>query len=489
MEDLNKLRRKVAIFMVIFISAHLPVVAGMVWARGEPVLTPTLVSLGLSAATVAAWLAHQEALSTRLTIAAALIGQVSLMVYALAGHPWQADMHMYYFAAIAMLATFCDGRVVLTGATVTAIHHLVLNFVFPAAVFAGGSDFSRVVLHAVLVVLESGALVWLCWMLGKALVLSSTTLNRLEEKTQAEAEQAERVRLKEETQDAKLRQQRLQLAEQFESRIGQIARRLTESVTTMQKSATTLAHSVSQVADASQDVTQSSRVANEGAVAAASATQQLHQSIHAIGAKIDETASAAEQAVRSAAQTGERVQHLAEAADRIGQVIRLIQDIAAQTNLLALNATIEAARAGDAGKGFAVVAAEVKALATQTARATEDIQQQVSAIQNETDQAVAAIAEIGAAITDINGLAASVAVAVHQQDSVTGDLAGRVDLVAQEIATATGAIGAISGDTRAARQVADTLLTVSKTLSDQTDQLRGDVDSFLTDVRAEAKLA
>ncbi len=489
MEELSKIRHKMALFMVVFVSAHVPIVAVMAWARGEPMLTLTLASLGLSAATLATWAIHKEALATRLTIAAALIGQVSLMVYALAGHPWQADMHMYYFVAIAMLATFCDVRVVLMGATVTAIHHLVLNFIFPAAVFAGGPDFARVVLHAVFVVMETGALVWLCWMLGKALLLSSTSLNQLEEKIQTEAEQAERLRQREEAQDAKVRGQLLQLAEQFESRIGEIARRLAESVTTMQTSATTLAHSVSHVADASQDVTQSSRIANNGAVAAASATQQLHQSINAIGAKIDETASAAEQAVRSATQTGERVQHLAEAADRIGQVIRLIQDIAAQTNLLALNATIEAARAGDAGKGFAVVAAEVKALATQTARATEDIQQQVLAIQNETNQAVAAIAEIGAAITDINGLAASVAVAVHQQDSVAGELAERVDLVAQEISTATSAIGAISGDTRAARQVADTLLTVSKTLSEQTKQLRGDVEYFLTDVRAEAKRA
>jgi methyl-accepting chemotaxis protein len=489
MENLINLRRKMAFFMVIFISAHLPIILAMTWTRGDSMLVPGLVSLGLSLATLGAWSINREALSTRLTIAMALIGQVSLMVYALAGHPWQADMHMYYFAAIAMLAAFCDERVVLMGATVTAIHHLVLNFIFPSAVFAGGSDLARVMLHAVFVAMEAGALVWLCWMLGKAILLSSTSVKKLEEKIQTEAEQAERLRQRGEAQDAKVRSHQLQLAEQFESRIGEIAHRLTESVTTMQTSATTLARSVSHLADASQDVTKSSRVANDGAVAAASATQQLHQSINAIGAKIDETANAAEQAVRSATRTGERVQRLAEAADRIGQVIRLIQDIAAQTNLLALNATIEAARAGDAGKGFAVVAAEVKALATQTAGATEDIQQQVLAIQNETNQAVAAIAEIGAAINDINGLAASVAAAVHQQDSVAGDLAGRVDLVAQEISTATSAIGAISGDTQAARQVADTLLAVSKTLSEETKHLRGDVEHFLTDVRAEAKLA
>jgi methyl-accepting chemotaxis protein len=250
-----------------------------------------------------------------------------------------------------------------------------------------------------------------------------------------------------------------------------------------------LATSVNQVADASQDVTHSSHIANDGAIAAASATQELHHSIHEIGSKIDATANAAQRAVLSAEQTGERVQHLADAADRIGQVIRLIQDIAEQTNLLALNATIEAARAGDAGKGFAVVAAEVKQLATQTARATEDIQTQVTAIQSETEQAVDAIFKIGAAITDINGLAGSVAAAVHQQDTVTADLAGRVATVAQEMAMAVGAIGAISGDTRAARQVADTFLGVARTLTEQTDQLRGDVDSFLTDVRSDAKAA
>ncbi|WP_198148284.1 methyl-accepting chemotaxis protein [Elstera litoralis] len=475
--------------MVIFIAAHVPVVALLAWARGNNLLIPVALSFALSGAVLLAWFANRQALSTRLTIAAALIGQVSLLVYGLAGHPWQADMHMYYFAAIAVLAVFCDGRVVVMGATVTALHHLILNFVFPAAVFSGGSDLARVLLHAVLVVMETGALAWLCLMLGKAVALSSNTLKTLEEKTQAEAAQADRLREQEEAQETKLRTQRLALAERFEARIGQVTRRLADSVTVMQKSATTLATAVSQVADASQDVTQSSRIANDGALAAASATQQLHQSINEIGSKIDATAGAAQEAVLSAEKTGERVQHLAEAADRIGQVIRLIQDIAAQTNLLALNATIEAARAGDAGKGFAVVAAEVKQLATQTARATEDIQTQVTAIQSETDQAVEAIVKIGEAITDINGLAGSVAAAVHQQDSVTGDLAGRVRIVAKEMTAASGALGTISGDTRAAQQVADTLLGVAKMLAEQSDQLRGDVDSFLSDVRADANAA
>ncbi len=486
MDELLRLRHTATLFLVVFIAAHIPVVGLMLWLRGGDLLVPMLISLGLAGAPLASWVANGSAFSTRMTVAAALIGQVSLMVYALAGHPWQADMHMYYFAAIAMLAIFCDGRVVLMGATVTALHHLILNFLFPTAVFYGGSDFARVVLHAVIVVLETGALIWLCWMLGKTLVLSSQTLAQLAEKTQAENAQAERQRQREEAQEAKERAARLKLAERFEARVGQIARGLAEQAVVMQKSATTLATSVAHVADASQDVTQSSAAANDGAIAAAAATQQLHQSIHEIGAKIDETAAAAQQAVQSAEVTGERVQHLAAAADKIGEVIRLIQDIAAQTNLLALNATIEAARAGEAGKGFAVVASEVKQLATQTARATEDIQRQVAAIQSETDQAVQAIFRIGGVISDINGLAGSVAAAVHQQDAVTGDLADRVDLVAQEVATATGAIGAISGDTRAARQVADTLLGVAKTLSEQTETLRGDVDAFLNDVRADA---
>ena len=189
-------------------------------------------------------------------------------------------------------------------------------------------------------------------------------------------------------------------------------------------------------------------------------------------------------AVEQAERTNRHVQGLAEAAQKIGDVVKLISDIAAQTNLLALNATIEAARAGDAGKGFAVVASEVKNLATQTAKATEDISQQIASIQGATGEAVTAIQGIGKAIVDINQVASSIAAAVEEQNASTREIARNV----QEASAGTQEVSSnISGVTQAASETgasARQMLDAAKGLSHQTETLRGEVARFLTQIRA-----
>jgi methyl-accepting chemotaxis protein len=189
-------------------------------------------------------------------------------------------------------------------------------------------------------------------------------------------------------------------------------------------------------------------------------------------------------AVTDANQVNERMKGLADAATRIGNVIALINHIASQTNLLALNATIEAARAGDAGKGFAVVAAEVKTLASQTAKATDEISSQINAIQSATDEAVTAIRSIAATIADINAIAMTIASAVGEQAAATEEISRNV----QEAARGTSDIGQeIVGVTDAARQTGDTagsVLAAANDLSLRCEDLRTQVDQFLHGVRA-----
>jgi methyl-accepting chemotaxis protein len=216
----------------------------------------------------------------------------------------------------------------------------------------------------------------------------------------------------------------------------------------------------------------------------AAATGQLSSSVVEIGRRVTASTRIAGQAVDEAGRTNMTVQGLSAAAQKIGEVVKLISDIASQTNLLALNATIEAARAGAAGKGFAVVASEVKSLATQTAMATEEIAAQVAAMQGATGQAVQAIQSIAGTIGSINDIAATIASAVEEQGTATQDIARNV----QEAARGTGQVSStITGVNLAAGETgaaATQVLASAQELGRQAATLRDDVDSFLANIRA-----
>jgi len=216
----------------------------------------------------------------------------------------------------------------------------------------------------------------------------------------------------------------------------------------------------------------------------AAAAEELSSSVAEIGRQVGQSTKIAGQAVDEANRTNASVQGLSAAAQKIGAVVKLISDIASQTNLLALNATIEAARAGDAGKGFAVVASEVKSLANQTAKATEEIAGQVAAMQSATGVAVQAIQGIGGTIASINEIATTIAAAVEEQRAATEEIARNV----QEASQGTGQVSSnIVGVNQAAAETgtaAGQVLTAAEALGKQAETLRADVDKFLVNIRA-----
>ena len=216
----------------------------------------------------------------------------------------------------------------------------------------------------------------------------------------------------------------------------------------------------------------------------ATAAEQLSASIREISQQVTHSSRISQAASEEAARTNTTVQGLAESSARIGEVVSLINDIASQTNLLALNATIEAARAGDAGKGFAVVANEVKNLANQTGKATEEIGAQISAVQTATKEAVAAIRGIVGRIDEINEIAAAIGSAVEEQSAATAEIARNV----QQAASGTEEIAAnISGVTQAASETgsaAQEVLTASRSLAREAEGLKTTVSNFLRDVRS-----
>jgi methyl-accepting chemotaxis protein len=239
--------------------------------------------------------------------------------------------------------------------------------------------------------------------------------------------------------------------------------------------------------EASQQATSVAAVAEQASAnvqTVAAATEELSSSVSEIGRQVTQSTEIAGQAVAEANRTNVTVQGLSAAAQKIGDVVKLISDIASQTNLLALNATIEAARAGEAGRGFAVVANEVKSLASQTAKATDEISAQVSAMQGATTEAVQAIEGIGRTIGAINEITSAISIAVDQQGSATQEIARNV----QEAAIGTGQVSsnitAVNNAAEKTGSASNGVLASAEQLSKQAVSLRGDVDRFLASVRA-----
>jgi methyl-accepting chemotaxis protein len=230
-------------------------------------------------------------------------------------------------------------------------------------------------------------------------------------------------------------------------------------------------------------VADSSALTLENVRSVATAAEQLLGSFDAIGERIQQSGDIVRRAVGDARETDAKMRLLAEAGQRIGDVLKLIRDIAGQTNLLALNATIEAARAGEAGKGFAVVANEVKSLANQTARATEDISQQIIEIQQATEDSVGAIKAIGDTIGRIDEIAAEIAVAIEEQSVAARGIARNVQDAAVGTERVTASISEVSGAARETGAAAAQVLTAAGELATQTDSLRGQVERFFSDVR------
>ena len=273
-------------------------------------------------------------------------------------------------------------------------------------------------------------------------------------------------------------------ADEFEAAVGAIVSNVSASAVQLEAAAGTLTRTAETTQNLSGKVAGASEDTSSTMQSVASATEELSASVAEIGNRVRESSRIAEAAVQQAEQTDGRIGKLSRAAQQIGDVVKLITAIAEQTNLLALNATIEAARAGEAGRGFAVVASEVKSLASQTAKATDEISSHISGMQGATQESVAAIKEIGGTIGQISDIASSIASAVEHQSAATQEIARSVQTVAQGTNEAAADIMEVNRGATETGSASEDVLNSARTLSSESTRLRAELDRFMANIRA-----
>jgi methyl-accepting chemotaxis protein len=274
------------------------------------------------------------------------------------------------------------------------------------------------------------------------------------------------------------------LANEMEAQIGVISDTLSktsphlaDSARTMAKDAETSSQQASTVAAAAEEATATAQ-------SVAGASSELTKAIQEISSSAGEAADGSSKAAEQAERTRVTMNTLDEAAQKIGEIITLITGVAEQTNLLALNATIEAARAGDAGKGFAVVASEVKSLAGQTAKATDEISQQINNIQTVVKSAVEAIEDVARSVDRVNGVSTSISAAVEEQNAATAEISRNTEQTAQSAGSVSQTIVGVLSSVQSTASSAQGLVQSSDDLGRQADKLREDVAQFLKRLRA-----
>jgi methyl-accepting chemotaxis protein len=274
------------------------------------------------------------------------------------------------------------------------------------------------------------------------------------------------------------------LADEFQAAVGGIIDTVSTASRGMETAANTLSKTAEQTQQLSGAVAAASEQASANVQSVASATEEMTSSVSEISRQVHESSRIAAEAVKQAEKTDARINELSQAAGRIGDVVKLITAIAEQTNLLALNATIEAARAGESGRGFAVVASEVKQLASQTAKATEEIGAQIAGMQTATQDSVAAIKEIGGTIGRISDIASTIAAAVEEQGAATQEIARNVSEAAKGTAMVASNITDVNRGAGETGSASSQVLSSAKALSSESNHLKLEVDKFLSTVRA-----
>jgi len=520
---LRQLRGQASRVFAALLWLHVPVIVAIAASNHTEIMLPTLAAAVCALlGSLAAWRVP-EALAGRMIIAYAFVMMPMLMVHAGAG-VWQIDYHMYFFAVYAMLAIYVDWRPIALAATLTALHHVILDFIAPGSVFPTQSGFDglpRVIMHAIIVVAECGVLFWMSnrvyalfitaraetdranAALAEAELLQArlqhesaeksralgTTRSALDEARaavhQAQIEEARRLEFERVTADnqrAFLRD----VSDRLKSAVGLTVDDLSHSSDAMLEAAQRAQGIVADTSRAVVRVKDATVASGEIIIGVATATGQLSQSSMEIRDRMQHALGVARQASEETNLCEARADQLKEAAERVGDVMQVIEAVADQTRLLALNAAIEAARAGENGRGFAVVADEVRKLADTASAATRDVVGVVASMRTASNDVAAAIASIGMSVDALTEAATSVAAAVDEQSAASQQIAGSLVDASQgteEIRTSIDLVDEVNGEVSV---TADGVVRSANEVARRSLELRSSVDAMLAELFAKA---
>ena len=413
----------------------------------------------------------------------AFVSQTALLVAIFEGRPWQTEMHFLFFAVLAMLAGFCEWRILVFAAALIAAHHAALNWLVPRLLYPGGTDWGRLLIHATIVGAETLALVSIASAIRGAFQATEAAHN--EASNSSEQREAARSALEIELAGSASRAQRRDnLLTRLQSELNERLDRLAATAMALGRQASDLDHDAGSVAAEVEDSVNAAEETGRGIREVEAIGEGLFAALREIDNAASTTTSRSASAAAKVLATQAAMTKLSGISRDVERFAAYIVDIAAKTNLLALNATIEAARAGADGRGFGVVAGEVKTLAGGTAAAANEVKGSVADIDGSVAGVLKAIDAIAIAMSDLDSSSLTISAAVHNQELAATRIAEAVGVVADRANKVSASIGRIDVLAANAKRSAAGFGAAAEELAEQTTAIRRRITVFANEIAA-----